>query len=46
MKNRTEETIDTKREWASPELKKIDVEEVTSYFFKLGDEDEDTGTDS
>jgi hypothetical protein len=42
MKNRTEENFDTKREWAAPELKKIDVEEVTSYFFKLGDDDGDT----
>ncbi len=46
MKNRTEEKIDNKREWAAPELKKINVEEVTSYIFKLGDDDDDTFTDS
>lgn len=42
MENLTEEKVETKKEWTAPELKKIDVEEVTSYIFKLGDEDGDS----
>ena len=42
MENRTEEQVETKKEWTSPELKKIDVEEVTSYTFKLGDDGGDS----
>lgn len=41
MENRTEEKVETKKEWTAPELKKIDVEEVTSHIFKLGDVDND-----
>jgi len=40
MENRTEEKVETKKEWTAPELKKIDVEEVTSHIFKLGDDDD------
>jgi hypothetical protein len=42
VENLTEETIETKKEWIAPELKKIDVEEVTSYIFKLGDDGGDS----
>jgi hypothetical protein len=37
MENLTEEEVETKKEWIAPELKKIDVEEVTSHIFNLGD---------
>jgi hypothetical protein len=42
MENHREKTVEAKKEWTAPELKKIDVEEVTSYFFKLGDDDNDS----
>jgi hypothetical protein len=42
MENRTEEKIETKKEWTAPELKKIDVEEVTSHIFNLGDDSGDS----
>jgi hypothetical protein len=41
VENRFEEKVEIKKEWTAPELKKIDVEEVTSYIFKLGDDDND-----
>lgn len=38
MENQTENAVETKKEWTAPELKKIDVEEVTSHMFNLGDD--------
>ena len=42
MENRAEEKVETKKEWTAPELKKIDVEEVTSHIFNLGDDGNDS----
>jgi hypothetical protein len=42
MENRTEKKVETKKEWTAPELKKIDVEEVTSHIFNLGDDGNDS----
>ena len=39
MKDRTQETIETRKEWVMPELKKIAIEEVTSHLFPFGDEE-------
>lgn len=39
MEDRTQETIEIRHEWVTPELKKIDVEEVTSHQFPFGDEE-------
>jgi hypothetical protein len=30
MENRTEEMVETRKDWIAPELKKIDIEEVTA----------------
>ncbi len=30
MENRTEEKIESRKDWVAPELKKIDIEEVTA----------------
>ena len=38
MENRNEETVEPKKEWVAPELKKVDVEEITSHILRLGDE--------
>jgi len=35
--DREEETIVSGKEWAAPEMTKIDVEEFTSQLFQLGD---------
>jgi hypothetical protein len=42
MEYLTEEKVETKKEWTAPELKKIDVEEVTSHIFNLGDDGGDS----
>jgi hypothetical protein len=42
MENLTEEKIETKKEWTAPELKKVDVEEVTSHILNLGDDGGDS----
>jgi hypothetical protein len=42
MENHTEKAVETKKEWTSPELKKIDVEEVTSHILNLGDDSGDS----
>ena len=42
MKNPTEEAVETKKEWTAPELKKVDVEDVTSHIFNLGDVSDDS----
>ncbi len=42
MENHTEKAVETRNEWTAPELKKINVEEVTSYTFKLGDDQNDS----
>jgi hypothetical protein len=38
---REEETVVSGKEWAAPELTKIDVEEFTSQLFPSGDSDAD-----
>jgi hypothetical protein len=30
MQDRTENTVDTQKEWVAPELKKIDLDEITA----------------
>ena len=42
MENHTEEVVETKKEWTAPELKKVDVEDVTSHIFNLGDDSNDS----
>jgi hypothetical protein len=42
VENHIEKAVETKKEWTAPELKKIDVEEVTSHIFNLGDNDGDS----
>jgi hypothetical protein len=42
MENHTEKAVETKNDWTAPELKKINVEEVTSYTFKLGEDENDS----
>ena len=42
MENHTEKAVETKKDWTAPELKKIDVEEVTSHFLNLGDDSGDS----
>jgi len=37
MDNCVENTVETQKEWIAPELKKIEVEELTSYPFNFGD---------
>ena len=37
MENRSPKKLATKKEWIAPELKKIDVEDVTSHVLNLGD---------
>jgi hypothetical protein len=41
MKDRAHETIQTRKEWVRPALKKIDVEEVTSDLSPFGDDEGD-----
>jgi hypothetical protein len=42
MKNPAEEAVETKKEWTAPELKKVDVEDVTSHIFNLGEDSDDS----
>jgi hypothetical protein len=42
MENRTEKAVETKKEWTAPELKKVDVEDVTSHILNLGDISDDS----
>ena len=42
MENRTEKAVETKKEWTAPELKKVDVEDVTSHIFNLGEDSNDS----
>ena len=37
-----EKVVETKKEWTAPELKKVDVEDVTSHIFNLGDDSNDS----
>jgi hypothetical protein len=41
MKDRAHETIQTRKEWVRPALKKIDVEEVASDLSPFGDDEGD-----
>lgn len=36
-----EETLETPKEWVTPELNKIDVEEAASHLFPFAEEDGD-----
>jgi hypothetical protein len=38
MENQTEQAVETRKEWTAPELKKIDVEEITSHILNMGDD--------
>ena len=42
MEKTTEKAVETKKEWTAPELKKVDVEDVTSHIFNLGDVSDDS----
>jgi hypothetical protein len=39
MDQHAEDTVESAKEWAAPELTRIDVEECTSQLFPLGEED-------
>jgi hypothetical protein len=38
MKDRSQEIVEIKKEWIAPELKKIDIEEITADGFQPGND--------
>jgi hypothetical protein len=39
MEDRAHKTMEARKEWVRPDLKKMDVEDVTSYLFLYGDDE-------